>query len=446
MAAVPDVGRATRVESRVAPEATATQDLYERYSAQLLGFCFHKLGSREEAEDAVQQTFLNAFRGLKRGIVPEAESAWLFKIAENVCLTRRRSSYRRGRVETPGDIQALQEYVAAPQRMGSDELIQLQKALVGMPSTQRKAILLREWQGLSYREIADEMGLTQPAVETLIFRARRSLAEGLERPEERTTLLARLRSGFDVASIAGGLKTLLAGSAAAKAVATTAAAVTVAGAVVVAAPEPRGQEAPKATLEHASDAGRTHARVPLAAPPLVPPGAARRDAVSLRIGPQTETAAALASAATGARPPAGKVPADEAPTAPPAAPTATPEAKAPTHAAASSEHRSASEAAPPAAASGRARALGKDPTRTAPAADKPNPANDPKAASEPAKAKGSEANPDTAVPGPPPLTALPPTAQANRADEADAGAEQAEKPEKPEKTEPEPQDAAKGKA
>ena len=53
MAAVPNVGRATRVESQVAPEATATQDLYERYSAQLLGYCFHKLGSREEAEDAV---------------------------------------------------------------------------------------------------------------------------------------------------------------------------------------------------------------------------------------------------------------------------------------------------------------------------------------------------------------------------------------------------------
>ena len=232
----------------------ATQDLYERYSAQLLGYCFHKLGSREEAEDAVQQTFLNAFRGLKRGIVPEAEAAWLFKIAENVCLTRRRSSYRRGRVETPGDIQALQEYVAAPQQMGTDELIQLQKALVGMPATQRKAILLREWQGLSYREIADEMGLTQPAVETLIFRARRSLAEGLERPEERTTLLARLRSAFDFASIAGGLKAVLAGSVAAKAVATTAAAVTVAGAVVAAAPEQRSEEAPRAALERAAAA------------------------------------------------------------------------------------------------------------------------------------------------------------------------------------------------
>jgi RNA polymerase sigma factor (sigma-70 family) len=246
VAAAPDLRRATGVEPHVAPEATATQELYERYSGQLLGFCFHKLGNREEAEDAVQQTFLNAFRGLQRGIRPEAESAWLFKIAENVCLTRRRSSFRRGRVESPGDMQALQDFVAAPQRMGTEELIQLQEALAAMPATQRKAILLREWQGLSYHEIAEEMALSQSAVETLIFRARRSLAEGLERRAERTSAVSRVRSGLDAGSLLAALKTLFTGAAAAKAVATTAAAVTVAGVAVATAPGPRGQEAPRA--------------------------------------------------------------------------------------------------------------------------------------------------------------------------------------------------------
>jgi DNA-directed RNA polymerase specialized sigma24 family protein len=52
-----------------------------------------------------------------------------------------------------------------------------------MPEQQRRAILLREWQGLSYREISDELELSQSAVETLIFRARRSLAQGLEQPD-----------------------------------------------------------------------------------------------------------------------------------------------------------------------------------------------------------------------------------------------------------------------
>jgi RNA polymerase sigma factor (sigma-70 family) len=265
LAAVPETGRATGVEPRIAPEATATQDLYERYGGQIFGFCMHRLGNREEAEDAVQQTFLNAFRGLQRGVVPELESAWLFKIAENVCLTRRRSSSRRGKVETPGDLQALQDFVAAPQRMGTDELIQLQDALAGMPPTQRRAILLREWQGLSYREIADEMELTQPAVETLIFRARRSLAEGLERAPQPKSLVRRLRTALDLGSLLGSLQGLFAGAAAVKALVTTAAVVGVAGAVVVAAPEPRGAERSRAPLPAVAERPAAAASAPVAA-------------------------------------------------------------------------------------------------------------------------------------------------------------------------------------
>jgi RNA polymerase sigma factor (sigma-70 family) len=219
LAAVPQLGRAAGVEPQIAPEAAATQELYERYARQIYGFCLHQLGNREEAEDAVQTTFLNAFRGLRRGISPEAESAWLFKIAHNVCLTRRRSSWRRGRVETPGDMQAVQDFVAAPQRMDTDELIELQEALAGMPANQRKAILLREWRGMSYREIAEEMELSQAAVETLIFRARRSLAKGLEEPEQRG-VWQRLRQGMDIGSALAILKTMFAGGAAVKAVAT----------------------------------------------------------------------------------------------------------------------------------------------------------------------------------------------------------------------------------
>jgi len=91
LVAVPSIGRATQVIPRHgAPEADATRDLYERYARQIYSYCLHQLGNREEAEDAMQSTFLNAFRGLKRGVDPEFESAWLYKIAQNVCLTRQR--------------------------------------------------------------------------------------------------------------------------------------------------------------------------------------------------------------------------------------------------------------------------------------------------------------------------------------------------------------------
>ena len=210
MAAVPSIGRANRVDRPAAPGADAASELYERYSAQIFGYCFHQLGSREEAEDAVQTTFMNAFRGLARGIVPQAEQAWVFKIAHNVCLSRRRSSWRRGRVEAPNNMEVLQEVVPAKEK-AADELIRLQDVLETMPENQRRAILLREWQGLSYREIADELDLSQAAVETLIFRARRALAAGLEETLIELSWRRRLRRGADIGGAAAFLKTLVGG-------------------------------------------------------------------------------------------------------------------------------------------------------------------------------------------------------------------------------------------
>src|SRR5919206_4998532 len=137
------------------PETARASDLYERYAQRIFGYCLHRLGNREEAEDAVQSTFLNAFRGLARGVVPQSDSAWLFKIAENVCHSRHRSSWRRGRIESPSDLDAFQDVLPAPTR-AQDELIPLGEALERLPENQRRAILLREWQGLSYREISEE--------------------------------------------------------------------------------------------------------------------------------------------------------------------------------------------------------------------------------------------------------------------------------------------------
>jgi len=211
LVAVPSIGRASEVTPRrAAPEADATRDLYERYARQIYSYCLHQLGNREEAEDATQSTFLNAFRGFKRGVDPEFESAWLYKIAQNVCLTRQRSSSRRRRVETPGDLEAMQDYVPAHQA-DSDELIRLPEALDAMPEQQRRALLLREWQGLSYKEIGEELELSQAAVETLLFRARRSLAAGLsEEPVKKAAGSAkRLGAGGDLGSILSILKSLV---------------------------------------------------------------------------------------------------------------------------------------------------------------------------------------------------------------------------------------------
>ena len=191
-----------------APTADATRLLYERHSSRIFGFCLSRLGSREEAEDAVQTTFLNAQRGLGRGVVPHYELAWLFKIAQNVCHNRHQSARRRGRVEATHDLDALQDVLATPERGGSVSLGDLTRALSAVPERQRRALLHREFQGLSYEEIGLELGVSVSAVETLIFRARRSVAAELGRLETKPS-----RRGA-VASIAEVFRWLFKGGAA----------------------------------------------------------------------------------------------------------------------------------------------------------------------------------------------------------------------------------------
>jgi RNA polymerase sigma-70 factor (ECF subfamily) len=158
----------------------ATRRLYERHSSRIFGFCLSRLGSREEAEDALQTTFLNAQRGLGRGVVPEYELAWLFKIAQNVCHNRHQSARRRRRVEATHDLDALQDVIASPERSPAVTVEELTRALGAIPARQRRALLLREFEGCSYEEIANELGVSVAAVETLIFRARRAVAQQLE--------------------------------------------------------------------------------------------------------------------------------------------------------------------------------------------------------------------------------------------------------------------------
>src|SRR5256885_15298234 len=137
MAAVPHEGHAAARPFRLnQPEGEATRLLYERHHRKILAFCQHQLRNREEAEDATQITFMNAFRGLKRGTSPEFESAWLYKIAHNVCVSKQRTSYRRRLVEAPRDFQLIEELLPAPQG-GSDELFRLTSAFPVLPAPPR---------------------------------------------------------------------------------------------------------------------------------------------------------------------------------------------------------------------------------------------------------------------------------------------------------------------
>jgi RNA polymerase sigma factor (sigma-70 family) len=204
----------------IAAETAGEAQLYERHSALVYRYCLRMLGSREDAEDAAQTTFFQALRALRRGVVPNFEQAWLLKIASNECKSRHRAGFRRRERELTRDPQSLEELAEAPNR-GDGRLIGVQQALSRLPETQRRALLLREWQGRSYAEIAHELGTTRPAVEALLFRARRGLARELGEETRES------RHAFDIASLLGTVKSVLGGGAAVKLAAGVAAVATV---------------------------------------------------------------------------------------------------------------------------------------------------------------------------------------------------------------------------
>jgi RNA polymerase sigma-70 factor (ECF subfamily) len=150
--------------------------MYRRYGTHVYRYAYSVLRNRADAEDVTQTTFMNAFRALERGEDPRAPLNWLISIAHNVCLQRFRSNSRRPQ-EVALDYDVADSLVDEDVGPGAEDI---RRALGHLAFNQRAAIVLREIEGRSYAEIADVLGVSMSAVETLIFRARRALREQLE--------------------------------------------------------------------------------------------------------------------------------------------------------------------------------------------------------------------------------------------------------------------------
>jgi RNA polymerase sigma factor (sigma-70 family) len=155
--------------------AARTEELYAQFGRTVGGLCRALLRDAAEAEDAAQQTFLSAHRALVNGSRPREPAAWLAAIARNECWARIRA---RMREPLPSD--ALETCVSGAsdpvaEALRRADLAALWAAIDALPPVQRDALLLREFGGLSYGELAAALSVSEPAVESLLFRARRRL-------------------------------------------------------------------------------------------------------------------------------------------------------------------------------------------------------------------------------------------------------------------------------
>jgi RNA polymerase sigma-70 factor (ECF subfamily) len=157
---------------RLRPSADrALEQLYERHARDVYQYALALLTNPADAEDVTQTTFMNAYRALQRGDRPHRPHNWLIAIAHNVCRMRWRQAGHRPREVALEDAPE----PVAPDRHDQPNLDEVLQALSGLSFNQRSALVMRELEGRSCKEIAEVLGLSVSAVEALLFRARRRL-------------------------------------------------------------------------------------------------------------------------------------------------------------------------------------------------------------------------------------------------------------------------------
>jgi RNA polymerase sigma factor (sigma-70 family) len=162
----------------------AFEALYARYHRRIHAYIVGMVKDHGRAEDVTQEVFLSALRRMRETERPIAFKPWIYEIAKNACIDQ----FRRSRRAEEVPLQADEGFAPGDYLVGSDptpdvavaakqDLDHLCGAFGGLSDAHYEILVLRELEGLSYREIGDRMGMSRPAVESTLFRARRRLTE-----------------------------------------------------------------------------------------------------------------------------------------------------------------------------------------------------------------------------------------------------------------------------
>ena len=177
------------VERALTGDAEAFGELVRRWERRIFALTYGMLGREEDARDATQETFLAAFRNL-RGFRGEAKvSSWLHRIAVNQCISRQRRSKVRSE-------QALEEehetsfttprsYSPAHAAEGRQETAAVRRAINSLPVELRQVVVMKEFEELTFREIADALDLPLSTVKSRLYTALKQLQMRLQKFESR---------------------------------------------------------------------------------------------------------------------------------------------------------------------------------------------------------------------------------------------------------------------
>jgi RNA polymerase sigma-70 factor (ECF subfamily) len=153
-------------------DAGGAEELFERYAPALLRFADRMLSDRDSAEEVTQEVFVKVISRAHQYDGRAAVSSWLFAIAANACRDRRRRDRRATVVplDAVADLPAANVGIEA-RISGREQRLAVRRALEGLSTEQREALVLARYHGLPYAEIARVLGISVGAVKTRIFRA-----------------------------------------------------------------------------------------------------------------------------------------------------------------------------------------------------------------------------------------------------------------------------------
>jgi len=164
----------------------AFEELYSRYQRRISAYVFGMVKDHGRAEDVTQEVFISALRRMRETDRAIAFKPWIYEIAKNACIDQFRRSRRAeevsfdaGEALAGADQGRLVAAEPTPDAAvdAKQQLDHLCGAFGGLSDSHHEILVLREFEGLSYREIGDRMGLSRPGVESTLFRARKRLTE-----------------------------------------------------------------------------------------------------------------------------------------------------------------------------------------------------------------------------------------------------------------------------
>lgn len=180
-------------------DAAAFDDIVRTYQGRIVTLCRYLLGNAADADDAAQDVFVKAFKNLKNFRPEAALYTWLYRIAVNTCIDRRRrpsffSLFRadEGAEGSDAPFPALQSEAPSPEQLVESQQIseEIQRALKKLSPKLRAAIVLKEIEGLRYEEIGEVLEISLGTVKSRISRAREELKRTLTDGREQNGLRA----------------------------------------------------------------------------------------------------------------------------------------------------------------------------------------------------------------------------------------------------------------